>query len=156
MGKLNLRWQFINWLSLKATNLSDYMLQSRTWEYTLEDCSKMNKTSLGYSLYSYLTTNNLSFKPNLIRHDMKHILLNYEMKIEDELKLHAFLIGNRSYNIMGIIYLATCLLFVPKTFLELKKDYKKGKSAKKLKHIELQNLATTDLNELRKKLNITL
>jgi len=156
MVRLNFRWRLIEWLSLKATHLSDLLLQNRAWEYTLDDCSKMNKDTLGYSLFSYLDKNNLTFKSKLIRHDMKHILLNYEMKIEDELKLHAFLIGNKSYNLLGIIYLITCSLFVPEVIVKLKVDYKKGKMAEKLKYVDLQNFATSNLNELRNSLNITI
>jgi len=156
MGKLNYRWQFINWLSLKANNLSDSLLQDRFWEYSLDDYSELNKDTLGYSLYIYLDENNLTFKSKLIRHDMKHILLNYEMKIEDELRLHAFLIGNKSYNLLGIIYLTTCTLFVHEMIIKLKTDYKKGKSAKRLKHVQLPNFATSNLNELRDSLNITI
>jgi ubiquinone biosynthesis protein Coq4 len=156
MVRLNYRWQFINWLSLKATSLSDALLNNRAWEYTMQDCSKMKQDSLGYSLYTYLTDNNLTFKPKLIRHDMKHILLGYEMKIEDELKLHAFLIGNKSYNLLGIVYLVTCTLFVPEMIFKLRIDYRKGKSTKKLKHVELQNYAKYNLKELRETLNVTI
>ena len=155
MVRLKYRWQFINWLSVKATNLSNLLLQERTWQYNMDDCSKMKTNSLGHSLFKYLDENNFTFEPNLIRHDMKHILLNYEMKIEDELRLHAFLIGNKSYNLMGIVYLLTCLLIVPEMIMKLKKDYKKGKTATTLKHIQLQNYATYDLTTLRQKLNIT-
>jgi hypothetical protein len=94
-----MRWKLVEWLTVKATDLSDLLLSSRHWNYTLKDCSEMPTNSLGYGLYDYLEKTNLSYKPNLIRHDMKHILLNYEMKMPDELKIHAFLIGNKSYNL---------------------------------------------------------
>jgi|GEM_PF-2015452 len=156
METLKYRCQFIKWLTIKATNLSDYLLKERPWKYTFQECSKMDKDSLGYSLYTYLSENNLTFKPNLIRHDMKHILLNYEMKMEDELKLNAFLIGNKSNNLVGYIYLITCLFFIPEMITKLKIDYRKGKVATRLKSIDLQNLAEVNLTELRNTLNITI
>jgi len=154
MERLNYRWQFIDWLSLKATNLSDRLLKDRPWEYTLEDCSKMDQNSLGHSLYNYFSENNLIFKPKLIRHNMKHILLGYDMKIEDELRLHAFLIGNKSYNLLGIVYLITCTLFVPEIIFKLRLEFKKGKTVTILKHVKLQNYATHDLTVLRRKFKI--
>jgi ubiquinone biosynthesis protein Coq4 len=114
----------------------------------------MPSNSLGYGLFDYLEKTNLTYKPNLIRHDMKHILLNYEMKMPVELKIHAFLIGNKSYNLMGIIYLIICVIIVPEIIPDLKKEYVRGQNATCLKNIDLQHYIKNDLNETRLQLSI--
>lgn len=149
-----MRWKLIEWLTIQATNLSNILLSSRNWEYSINDFNKMPKNSLGYGLYDYLNKTNLSFKSNLIRHDIKHILLNYEMKMPDELKIHAFLIGNKSYNIMGIIYLVICICIVPEIIPTLIKEYKRGKKAICLKNINLQHYVMIDVDLVRKSLLI--
>jgi ubiquinone biosynthesis protein Coq4 len=149
-----MRWKLVEWLTVKATDLSDLLLSSRNWDYTITDCSEMPKNSLGYGLYDYLEKTNLSYRPNLIRHDMKHILLDYEMKMPDELKIHAFLIGNKCYNLMGIIYLGICVLIVPEIIPELKQEYKRGQKAKCLKNIDLQQFVKQDIKNVRKHLLI--
>ncbi len=147
---MNTRWKIVNWLTIKVTNFSNFLLRSRNWKYTAEDFKLMPKHSLGKNLYDYLKKNNISYKPNLIRHDIKHILLGYEMKMPDELKIHAFLIGNRSYNAFGILYLIICTLFVPEIIPDLKKEFIRGRSAQCLKKIDLQKLVHHDINNVRK------
>ena len=63
---------------------------------------------------------------------------------------------NKSYNLLGIVYLVTCTLFVPEMIFKLRIDHRKGKATKKLKHVELQNFAKYNLKELRETLNVTI
>lgn len=144
-----MRWKLITWLTVQATNLSNLLLSSRDWNYNMEDLALMPDNSLGHGLYDYLKEANLSFKPNLIRHDIKHILLNYDMKMPDELKIHAFLIGNRSYNAMGIIYLMVCVCIVPEILPKLKQEYIRGKQATCLKAIDLKAYVTVETELVR-------
>lgn len=149
-----MRWKLITWLTIQATNLSNILLHKREWQYNLNDLKQMPANSLGYNLQHYYLQTGIVYKPNLIRHDLKHILLNYKMKMPDELKIHAFLIGNKSYNPMGIVYLCICILIVPEILPALKKEYKRGQKATCLKNIQLQNYVMLDVNFLRTTLNI--
>lgn len=110
--------------------------------------------SLGRNFHDYLIENKISYKPNLIRHDLKHILLNYKMEMMDELRIHTFLIGNRSYNLLSMAYLGLCLLIVPEVILKLKNDYLRGKNTPCLKQINLEKFVHLNLNECRQKLAI--
>ena len=149
-----MRWKFVTWLTIQATNLSSILLRSRNWNYSLQDFKDMPKGSLGHKLYLYLVTNNITYQPNLIRHDIKHILLNYEMKMPDELKIHAFLIGNRSYNLFGIAYLAICTAVVPEVIPKLIREFKRGKSTPCLKTRNLQNYVCQNIDAVRTQLAI--
>ena len=91
-----MRWKLVIWLTVQATNLSNFLLKNRGWKYTFKDYKKMPKNTLGFQYYAYLQKNKLSYKPNLIKHDIKHILLGYEMKMPGEMDIVAFLIGNKS------------------------------------------------------------
>ena len=107
----------------------------------------MSEESLGFKLHTYLLKTNLTYKPNLIRHDLKHILLNYEMKMPDELKIHAFLIGNKSYNLMGIFYLFICIVIVPEIIPVLIKEYKRGQKVTCFKKKKASyNMSSYDLH----------
>jgi len=149
-----MRWKFVTWLTVQATNLSNIILKSRRWNFDLKDFETMPECSLGYQLQLYLKRNFIEFKPNLIRHDIKHILLGYEMKMPDELKIHAFLLGNKSYNSLGMIYLLVCILIVPEIIPKLVSENKRGKNADCLHAIILQDYLTQDINSLRQKFNI--
>lgn len=148
------RWKLVKWLTIKATDLSDWLLQKRNWKLTAADYRSMPENSVGKKLIQYMDSEKIPFKPNLVRHDLKHILLGYKMNMPDELRIHAFLIGNRCYNPMAICYLIICVLIVPEILSQLKKDFKRGQNALCLKHTNLENYIREDLNESRSKLNI--
>ncbi|MBI3133390.1 MAG: hypothetical protein HYZ14_01835 [Bacteroidetes bacterium] len=149
-----MRWKLVTWLTIKATDLSDWLLRKRNWNHTAADYRRMPENSIGKKLIVYMDENNIPFKPNLVRHDLKHILLGYKMNMPDELRIHAFLIGNRSYNPMAIIYLLTCTLLVPEIIPTLRTDYKRGQKAVCLKQLNLENFVTDDLEKCQKRWKI--
>jgi len=146
-----MRWKFVTWLTVKATDLSDWLLRNRNWHYTAADYRKMPENSLGKKLIDSMDRNQIPFKPNLVRHDLKHVLLGYQMNMPDELRIHAFLIGNRSYNPMAITYLLICVAIVPEVIPMLRKDFKRGRKAICLKDIPLENYIESDLITCQKK-----
>lgn len=150
-----MRWKLVRWLTIKATDLSNVLIKDRNWNYSFEDYRQMPENSLGRELYLYMIKNEISFKPNLVRHDLKHILLGYEMKMPDELKIHAFLIGNRCINPMGIVYLIICTLIVPEVIPQLRTAFKRGKIAKSFRKVNLQDLVPAQLIECQNQLKIS-
>lgn len=151
---LNYRLKIAEKLTIVATEMSSWILSDRDWNYKLSDFKLMPPNSLGRRYYEYMSLNKISYKPNLIRHDIKHILLSYEMKMPDEMRLHTYLMGNRSFNFLGTIYLAVCLILVPEQLAVIKSDYRKGKLSKRLKGIDLRPYLMLDLNYCRRQLNI--
>lgn len=149
-----MRWKFVTWFTILATKLSDILLFKRKQKFQFEDYKKMPIGSLGRTYYNYLKSEKIKYRPNLIRHDLKHILLNYKMTMKDELRLHAFLLGNRSYNPLAVAHFLTCCLFVPKFIGRLRIDFNRGKEALRLKHIDLQRFVHLDLSVCRNKFNI--
>lgn len=152
----NWRWKIIEKLTLIATKMSSWVLKDRSWNYSFDEFGRMPKNSLGKRFYDYMKKNRIPYKPNLIRHDMKHILLGYEMAMPDEMHLHTYLIGNRSWNVLGTVYLAICLMIVPEYLPRLKRDYWRGKLSIRLKQVDLRNFLHKDLNECRTALKIQL
>jgi ubiquinone biosynthesis protein Coq4 len=150
-----MRWKIVTWITILATNMSHILVRKRPQPYSFEDYAKMPKGSLGKTYYLYLKAQKIPFKPNLIRHDLKHVLLNYKMNMPDELRIHAFLLGNRSYNPMAIAYLITCLTIVPDFYTKLKKDFARGRKTICLKKVDLQGYVLLDLHKCRTILNIS-
>lgn len=149
-----LRWQLVTWITIIATRFSNILVRKREQSYQFEEYAQMQEGSLGRTFYNYLKTEKISYKANLIRHDLKHILLDYKMNMPDELRIHAFLLGNRCYNPMSMAYLALCVVLVPETISKLKHDYNRGKQTKSLKGVNLQKYVQFDLNICRNLLKI--
>jgi ubiquinone biosynthesis protein Coq4 len=150
-----MRWQLVTWLTIQATELSDILLKNRNWKYKLSDYQRMAKGTLGHTYWQYIHDNQIEYKPNLIKHDMKHIILGYEMKMPAELDIVAFLVGNKSYNKVAVVYLLVCLLIVPEYALKLKPHYQRGQQARCLRDFDLRDFVEKDLKTIRKHLNIT-
>ena len=71
-----------------------------------------------------------------------------------ELRIQAFLLGNRCTNAMSVIYLALCTAIVPEYISQLLKDFHRGRRAICLKKLNLEALAMLDLTECQQNLRI--
>ncbi|MFK8044682.1 MAG: hypothetical protein AB8B72_04255 [Crocinitomicaceae bacterium] len=151
---MNRRWKIVTWLTIQATEISGFVLRERNWKYRVEDYKKMKVGSLGWKYHKLVLSGTIQFKANLIKHDMKHIILGYDMTIKNELNIVAFLLGNKSANKVSTLYLITCLLFVPEYFTKLRKHYKRGQIAHRIKDYNLSNFVEMDLKSIQKTLNI--
>ncbi|MGB1104785.1 MAG: hypothetical protein ACPG21_14335 [Crocinitomicaceae bacterium] len=87
-----------------------------------------------------------------VRATLSHPMMNkaFQMKMPDELRIHAFQMGNRYYNPMGITYLLLCCCIVPEIIPTLKKDFKRGRIAKRLKGIDLGHYLGYPLVDLQR------
>lgn len=149
-----MRWKIVTWITLLATGLSSVLIRKRQQVHTLSDYAHMPLGSLGNTLYLNLKKQRINFKANLIRHDLKHTLLGYNMHIIDEFRILAFLLGNRCYNPMAIAYLFICLPLVPEIIPKLKKDFRRGQNTPSLRRIDLQYFAFENLEVCRKRFEI--
>lgn len=149
-----MRWNIVIWTTIQATRLSGILIRKRERIYEFEEFSIMPIGSLGRIYYEPLKSADLTFQPNLIRHDLKHVLLDYSMEIKDELKIHVFLIGNKSYKPLAILYLPLCLTIVPEMIPVLRYDFKRGKKTPSLRKINLNDLIMKNVKECRNQLKI--
>jgi hypothetical protein len=78
----------------------------------------------------------------------------YEIKMPNELKIHDFLIGNKNYNSIEIVYLIICILIVSEIIPTLRKEYLRSEKAVYLKDIDLQQYIKMNKYLVRKSLSI--
>lgn len=149
------RWRLAKKLSVHATNFSGWLLRNRKWQYDEMDYRNLPEGTVGKELINYMDKIGITFKPNLVKHDIKHIITGYQMKTKDEIKIQAFLLGNRCTNWFSIIYLFVNLLLLPEIISEAMKDYNRGKKAVRLRTIHLENLAKQNLRQIRTELRLT-
>ncbi len=63
--------------------------------YTMEALQNLPIGTLGYALAVFIKERNLSLLPYYAKHDIKHILLQYDTTGEGEVCLQCFMLGNR-------------------------------------------------------------
>jgi hypothetical protein len=86
--------------------------------------------------------------PQFENHDLKHLLLGYQMTIEDEVRMQAFLVGNGNHSLPCYIFLSLGL-FMPEIWKDMMMEYKKGKDTKPVYFLTLENTKNNNLLELR-------
>ena len=141
-----LRWRMVHHFSVFCTYINRLVLRQRPHHYTFNDLKKLPKNTVGHHVYQQLSSAQLSYQPKLLFHDAKHVILGYSMQIQDELRLNAFLLGNRSVNPLGLIYLAICCSVVPEFIPQLKKAFQRGKQSNSLKSMQFSTLINQPLH----------
>ena len=119
--------------------------------YTAEQLMKFPAGTLGNDLINYLQKRELKLLPYYARHDMKHILLEYDTTDEGEVCLQCFMLGNRhiSFPVMATVLYG--MVTMPEYFYSFRKAFMRGKSSNTIsdfKWFEILDSYTTDIKQL--------
>lgn len=110
----------------------------------LENCSK---NTIGSDILKMLEENNLDVIPFYEEHDLKHLVLNYGMTSEEEIKMQAFLFGNGDRSTSCLLFLFSGII-MPSAWSKFYKEYKRGKLSPDISNLKLEkckNLSTANL-----------
>ena len=108
---------------------------------------------LGKEIADCLDIHKLTLVPNYESHDLKHVLLNYKMTAEDEIRMQAFMLGNGNYTIPCFAILGFGAILLPDLWSTFYQDYKKGRKSIPISSWKIEDYAKSNINELRLKLN---
>lgn len=94
---------------------------------------------------------NLGYRliPKFENHDLKHVILEYDMTMKDEIRMQAYLVGNGNYTLPCLIFLSFGL-FYPSIWLDLPREYSSGKASKSIHFLTLEKCMNLDLILARK------
>lgn len=107
--------------------------------------------TLGRGVADILHQHNLQLIPHYENHDLKHVLLGYDMTPEDELLLKAFMLGNGDYSITCIGFLAFALL-TPELWPQLRTHFRRGRLTGCVLRWSLTKYATQNVEVLRQEI----
>ncbi len=108
---------------------------------------------LGKEIADCLDIHKLTLVPNYESHDLKHVLLDYKMTAEDEIRMQAFMLGNGNYTIPCFAILGFGAILLPDLWSTFYQDYKKGRKSIPISNWRIEDYAKSNINELRLKLN---
>lgn len=86
--------------------------------------------------------------PKFENHDLKHIILDYEMTMQDEIKMQAYLVGNGNLTLPCLIFLSLGL-FYPTIWKDLLTEFIHGQLTNSIHFLTLDNCMSKDLNEIK-------
>jgi ubiquinone biosynthesis protein Coq4 len=95
--------------------------------FTREELENFPDETLGKALINFLETKKLKLLPYYARHDIKHILLNYDITDEGEGCLQCFMLGNGHVSFPVIATVFYALATMPEYWPVFKKAYARGR-----------------------------
>jgi ubiquinone biosynthesis protein Coq4 len=113
---------------------------------------KLEKGTLGKEIANCLDNHNLTLVPKYESHDLKHILLNYKMIPEDEIRMQAFMIGNGNYSIPSFTIFIFGAILLPELWLTFYSDFKQGRQTISISKWTINDFANKPITELQNQL----
>ncbi len=123
------------------------------FQFTEKELKNFPNHSLGRDLIDFLEIKQLSLLPHYARHDIKHILLDYDTTDEGEGCLQCFMLGNGHISFPVIATVLYGYITMPEYWSSFKKAYKRGRNCEPIagwKWFEILNEQTDTLkNKIR-------
>ncbi|MFC0605844.1 hypothetical protein [Winogradskyella pulchriflava] len=130
----------------------EFFSKMEPYEQKVSELRNLEKGTLGKEIAECLDKHNLTLIPKYESHDLKHVLLNYQMTAEDEIRMQAFMVGNGNYSIPSFAILIFGAILLPDLWRTFYSDFKKGKKSIGISEWSIEKYATRNLTELRAEL----
>ncbi len=145
------REKFIVYLLGKSIQVhAQVKLKRKPWGLKTEQLVNYPPNSLGKVLGDFLTKEKLQPIDKLERHDVFHILLDYETDLKDEAGLYFFLFGNGKKSLFAVGTVLFSAVMFPEHWQFLYKQYKRGQQAYPIISLKFQELLFDNYEDLKK------
>lgn len=94
--------------------------------FTKEALHQLPKGTLGKDLVTMLDEKKLQLLPYYVKHDIKHLLLQYDTNDEGEVCLQCFMLGNRHLSFPVLATVLYGMITMPEYWNKFKKAYDRG------------------------------
>ena len=136
-----------------ALPLLQLLRNEERFQYTLQQLAAMPEDSLGFNLAGFLQRKNLALLPYYARHDIKHLLLNYDTTDEGEVCLQCFMMGNGHLSIPVISTVLYGFFTMPEYWRSFKKACQRGRHSIPIEKWQWFELLYKPLESLQGKIN---
>jgi len=120
--------------------------------HSKEELAKFPNGTLGHDLFLFLEERKLPLLKHYARHDLKHVLLNYDTTDEGEACLQSFMFGNGRISFPVLATIVYSYVTMPEYWKKMKAAYRKGKSSNSIHHWNWNSVVLEQTNELRKRI----
>lgn len=130
----------------------EYFSKMDKYHKQVDELRKLEKGTLGKEIADCLDNHNLTLVPKYESHDLKHVLLDFKMTAEDEIRMQAFMIGNGNYSIPSFTIFFFGTLLLPDLWMTFYSDFKNGRNTVPVSEWTVEEYAFRPINELRTEL----
>ena len=121
--------------------------------YTKEDLHQLPDGTLGKQLVTMLDSKQLKLLPYYAKHDIKHILLQYDTTDEGEVCLQCFMLGNKHLSFPVIATVLYGAFTMPEHWKSFRHAYDRGAKSTPINDWKWFNLLDQPVNVLINKIN---
>jgi ubiquinone biosynthesis protein Coq4 len=136
-----------------ALPLLQLMRNEERFQYSLHQLAMMPENSLGFILGKFLRQRNLELLPYYARHDIKHILLNYDTTEDGEVCLQCFMLGNGHLSFPVTATVLYGLITMPEHWKTFRCAYRRGRQSISIEHWQWFDLLHEPLEQLQQKIS---
>ena len=108
--------------------------------------------TLGKDLFNFLEKRNLPLLKHYARHDLKHVLLNYDTTDEGEACLQSFMLGNGRISFPVLATVAYGFITMPEHWKAMRLAFRKGRESSSIHGWKWNELLMEQTDSLRNKI----
>jgi ubiquinone biosynthesis protein Coq4 len=150
---MKIRETLLVWLYDKSKTIyANHFKKQVAWQEDKQSLLAYPKGSLGFALGKFLDKNHFSMEPKLESHDVFHTIIGFETKIEDELAMQYFLMGNGKRSLYMFMVLIPGSFLFPEQWYYFKKSYQRGKETPPFYHWDFYKLLPSSLENIQQSL----
>jgi len=112
-----------------ALPMLQFIRRPQVFPYTAKQLSEFPAGTLGNDLIHFLENRNLKLLPHYAKHDVKHILLQYDTTGEGEVCLQCFMLGNGHLSFPVAATVLYGFVTMPEYWKVFAKAYRRGKKS---------------------------
>jgi hypothetical protein len=130
----------------------EYFSKMDRYHQEVDELRKLQNGTLGKEIANCLDDHRFTLVPKYESHDLKHVLLDYKMTAEDEIRMQAFMIGNGNYSIPSFTIFLFGAILLPDLWTTFYSDFEKGRQTIPISNWTINDFANRPISELRNEL----
>jgi ubiquinone biosynthesis protein Coq4 len=136
-----------------ALPLLQLIRKPQKFPYTSEALHQLPEGTLGKCLIEMLDKKGLKLLPYYAKHDIKHILLQYDTTDEGEVCLQCFMLGNKHLSFPVVATVIYGYITMPEHWASFRKAYRRGANCQPIEGWQWFTLLEQPVHLLTKKIN---
>ncbi len=117
-----------------ALPMLKFIRRPQVFPFSAMELKKLPAGTLGFDLVCFLERKDLKLLPHYARHDIKHILLQYDTTDEGEVCLQCFMLGNGHLSFPVAATVLYGFVTMPEYWKKFSKAYRRGRSSTVIKN----------------------
>jgi len=136
-----------------ALPILKFVRHPEIFPYSKQELMQCGPGTLGRDLANFIDDKQLELLPYYARHDIKHILLNYDTTDEVEVCLQMFMLGNRHASFPVLATVLYGCVTMPEHWSKFRQAFGRGRQTIPIKDWQWFELLVEDTGGLRQQIN---